>query len=145
MPAWIGAENFEAAARRHLDDAAILFDAHRFDNAVYLAGYVAECSLKARLAAAQPAFDPGEFSHRLDALSLAELLWNTIVLGSESALDLAERIAISFLSCRHPERRYWPDTWDRGEAESALDLAAQVYGQAVLRPILDEGRGWGVT
>jgi HEPN domain-containing protein len=39
--------NFTAAATRHLRDARLLAENGRYDNALYLAGYVVECSLKA--------------------------------------------------------------------------------------------------
>ena len=39
-------ESFPQAAGRHLYDAKILLDKERWDNAVYLAGYVVECSFK---------------------------------------------------------------------------------------------------
>lgn len=40
-------EDFASAASRHLRDAESLQEHHAWDNAAYLAGYVAECSLKA--------------------------------------------------------------------------------------------------
>lgn len=39
-------DNFQQAAARHLQDAQYLLTQHRWDNAVYLAGYVVECSFK---------------------------------------------------------------------------------------------------
>lgn len=39
-------ESFPQAAARHLHDAKILLDKQRWDNAVYLAGYVVECGFK---------------------------------------------------------------------------------------------------
>lgn len=39
-------DSFPQAAARHLHDAKILLDKQRWDNAVYLAGYVVECSFK---------------------------------------------------------------------------------------------------
>ena len=39
-------ECFLQAAARHLHDAKVLKDNERWDNAVYLAGYVVECSFK---------------------------------------------------------------------------------------------------
>ena len=41
-----GADDHPDAAGKHLNDATALAAAHRFDGAAYLAGYVAECSLK---------------------------------------------------------------------------------------------------
>jgi len=37
-------ESFSQAAARHLDDANVLLSSQRWDNVVYLAGYVAECN-----------------------------------------------------------------------------------------------------
>ncbi|XXT17183.1 hypothetical protein WME94_43850 [Sorangium sp. So ce429] len=39
-------DDYPAAARKHLRDAAALTDAGRFDGAGYLAGYAVECSLQ---------------------------------------------------------------------------------------------------
>jgi len=39
-------EYFQQAAARHLHDAQCLISQQRWDNAVYLAGYVVECSFK---------------------------------------------------------------------------------------------------
>lgn len=39
--------DFFSAATRHLEDAEALHDSRRYDNSLYLAGYVVECSLKA--------------------------------------------------------------------------------------------------
>ena len=39
-------ESFSQAAARHLYDANVLLNGQRWDNAVYLAGYVVECSFK---------------------------------------------------------------------------------------------------
>jgi HEPN domain-containing protein len=38
-------ELFASAAGRHLQDAKILLSKKRWDNAIYLAGYVVECLL----------------------------------------------------------------------------------------------------
>ncbi|MFY7886296.1 MAG: hypothetical protein ACOVOV_15775 [Dolichospermum sp.] len=39
-------ELFASAAGRHLQDAKILLSKNRWDNAIYLAGYVVECAFK---------------------------------------------------------------------------------------------------
>ena len=39
-------ELFASAAGRHLQDAKILLSKKRWDNAIYLAGYVVECAFK---------------------------------------------------------------------------------------------------
>lgn len=39
-------ESFSNSAGRHLHDAQLLLGEQRWDNAVYLAGYVVECSFK---------------------------------------------------------------------------------------------------
>lgn len=39
-------DDYPDAAGKHLDDAAALVDAARYDGAAYLSGYVVECSLK---------------------------------------------------------------------------------------------------
>jgi len=41
-----GGDDHPDAAGKHFNDATVLVAAYRFDGAAYLAGYVAECSLK---------------------------------------------------------------------------------------------------
>ena len=45
-------DNYAQAAAKHLKDASALLAAARWDGACYLAGYVVECTLKAKLASA---------------------------------------------------------------------------------------------
>lgn len=70
-------ESYAAAAGKHLDDAHDLLSRARYDNAAYLSGYVAECSLKALLAAhgtAGKLFGHDISALRGPALQLAVLL-----------------------------------------------------------------------
>jgi HEPN domain-containing protein len=39
-------QSFASAAGRHLQDAKILLSKKRWDNAIYLTGYVVECAFK---------------------------------------------------------------------------------------------------
>lgn len=69
--------NFYSAASRHWDNSAFLSDHHRYQEAAYLAGYAAECALKALIE--QGGLMGRPFGHSLvdltgDGLELALLL-----------------------------------------------------------------------
>lgn len=147
MPIWTGPEDHLAASRRHLDDAALLLAVPRDDNAVYLAGYVVECALKARLAGRGPSFRSQDFNHDLSRLTLVGLVWSSIILGSEVDLELASTIAADpSIGADHPARRYWPDSWTHWpdswthqEAEGVVALAIDVFRRVIVAHLLDEG------
>ena len=70
-------EDFASAAVRHWDTAVFLGAAGRWQQAAYLAGYLAECSLKALLKHAVPSILPRPMGHNLIALSgdALEMAW----------------------------------------------------------------------
>ena len=59
---------FGQAAARHLHDSSILLGAGRWDNAVYLAGYVVECSFKLLIQAHLGAAAARAYAHDLGAM-----------------------------------------------------------------------------
>ncbi|NJL28305.1 MAG: HEPN domain-containing protein [Thermoanaerobaculia bacterium] len=58
-------DDFPEAAKKHLDDAILLLNEGRGDNAAYLAGYVVECTLKTLILLEQG----HAWGHDLDQLS----------------------------------------------------------------------------
>ena len=134
-------DDFAAAARRHLVDSAVLFDRQRWDGTVYLSGYVAECALKL-LVERWLLVVGSEFSHRLGKLEAAasgapgfELLM--ALSPATRPLRLWRTIAGTVLDQNHPDRRYFADGWTAQEAESALDLASEVYQKTIAEDVLD--------
>jgi len=68
MPAPPQLDRFAQAAGRHLADSETLAAGSRLDNAVYLAGYVVECSLKAVISHHSSVRDARQYGHDLAAL-----------------------------------------------------------------------------
>ncbi|WP_437951529.1 hypothetical protein WME98_12405 [Sorangium sp. So ce296] len=119
----------------------MLFERQRWDGAVYLSGYVAECSLKL-LVERWLLVVGSEFSHRLGKLEAAasgargfELL--VALSPAMRPLRLWRTIAGTVLDQDHPDRRYFTDGWTAHEAESALELASEVYQRTVAEDVLD--------
>lgn len=132
-------EDFCASALRHFTDATLLLGAGRYDNAVYLAGYVQEAALKASLAVREPGFRARTFSHDLARLSGAELAWRWA--ASEVPPTLLA-IALKLggpLGEGHPDRRYWPAIWTGPDAQDALEQCGESLDLLVFSPMLDRG------
>jgi HEPN domain-containing protein len=134
-------DDFAAAARRHLADAAVLFEQQRWDGTVYLSGYVVECALKTQVER-WPGMVGPEFSHRLGDLEDAVL--GDREFGPLMALSPATRplriwrqIAGTILEQGHPNRRYFADGWSAQEAEEALTRASEVYTRTLAEDALD--------
>ncbi len=118
-------DDFAASARRHLTDAAVLYNQARWDGTVYLTGYVIECALKMLVERWLRLSGPS-FSHRIDELEAAvlgdrdfELL---VALSPTPRPMRLGRSAPTIVSQHHPNRRYFADGWLQGEAETALDV-----------------------
>ncbi|HND29692.1 MAG TPA: hypothetical protein PKY30_01180 [Myxococcota bacterium] len=133
-------DDFRAAALRHYDDACLLLDQGRHDNAVYLAGYVQECSFKSSLfESARSSFSGKELGHNLRDAGPAELIWQAL-LSDRSPQQLAEIMAgESVLQKGHPNRRYWPTYWNSDQADDAVKKAGKLLEVLVLTPLLDRG------
>lgn len=131
--------NFAQAAMRHLVDASALFGAQRFDNAVYLAGYAAECSLKQRLVDVLPGTKARDDGHDLVTLALA---WDVAVSGDPRSEAILQQIRNGDLSDGHPVRRYWPNHWSSEAAHPILLTARATVERAVIQPAIDAGDAW---
>ena len=134
-------DNFAAAARRHLIDAAVLLHQERWDGAVYLSGYVIECALKELV---ERWLGPvgRKFSHELAALESCLLGtgdFELLVALSPTArpLRLWSQVAGTLAAHKHPVRRYYKDGWMAQEAESVLELASQVFKSMLVEDMLD--------
>ena len=133
-------ESFSNSAGRHLQDAQLLLVEQRWDNAVYLAGYVVECSFKVlveqhfkqdRGAARKYAHDLTELEGR--AMERLRVLYPIL----DRQLP-ASRIAGTVLAQNHPERRYSKSgLWAEAEAKTAVQRAEEIYREIITKLVLN--------
>ena len=132
-------ENFANAAARHLDDAMLLQDQHRHDNAAYLSGYVAECAMKVVLEASS--ISPKRLGHELDTISVdaMSLLW--IVAPAMRRYELPSSSDVDdLIQGWKPELRYCKSgEFDLVKAGQWTTAAHCVYSSFVVNSVLD---GW---
>lgn len=110
------ADDFAAASSRHLDDASELLEQGRFDGAVYLCGYVAECALKVLVERWYPSLRGAYFSHDLAQLEAAVLgeddfAFLLALSPARRPLVLSLRMSGTDLVWKHPMRRYFRSGW----------------------------------
>lgn len=133
------AENFASAAARHLDDAQILLGEHRFDNAAYLAGYVAECALKVLLIS--PAPSPKAVGHDLSVLTTDALrmLWLFAPAMKRYTVPQTADV-LALIQQWNPEMRYGA-TGDISDLDANhwVSGATQLFNAVVAQLVLD---GW---
>lgn len=135
-------DDFCAAALRLHDDMLVLVEAGRHDGAVYLSGYVQECSLKAHIERhpGLPDFKGKDLGHKVGDLSTPELCLRAVLgLRSPQALEAALTQG-RVIDHKHPDRRYWPDHFTKDDADHATRDATLALRELVIRPMLD--RGW---
>lgn len=132
-------ECFSNAAGRHLCDAEIMLQNHRWDNAVYLAGYVVECALKLLVnhyfkndkAAAKYGHDLEE----LEGKAIARLRVLYPILDKQLP---ASRTFGTVLAEYHPERRYARSgLWTEEEAKKAVKRAEEIYREIIPKLVLN--------
>ncbi|GGJ11788.1 hypothetical protein GCM10010885_21390 [Alicyclobacillus cellulosilyticus] len=127
-----GQERYAQAASRHLQDAKLLLAHGRYDNAVYLSGYVAECCLKAVIEQFATTVAARRYGHDLRSLRRALVLY-----PRAEAYIPAEVIERTALVRGHPHRRYWPSgAWSAAEAADIVGLADRIHQQTVARLVL---------
>jgi len=134
-------ESFAQAAARHLQDAKLLLNHHRWDNAIYLAGYVVECSFKVLVGIYIDQIDQKEvkkYGHDLtklqgQAMDRLRLMY--------PVLDMqlpASQTTGTVLDQYHPERRYFKSSyWSPSDTELAVEKAEQIYIEIIPQLILD--------
>jgi HEPN domain-containing protein len=139
-----GTDDFADASRRHLADARALATAGRWDGVVHLAGFAAECALKASLERRQVSgFVGKDHGHDLDALAGWAWAWTSDVLGDSGLRYDVREVVGSALGAGHPDRRYWRRGWTKDEAEAELDRAERLVRNAIVARVLDDGAPWG--
>jgi HEPN domain-containing protein len=131
-------EFFAQSAARHLHDAQFLLADNRWDNAVYLAGYVVECSFKELVQVHLGSTAAKVYCHDLGALQgeamrLLRILFPLL----EFALP-ATRTDGTVLDVDHPVRRYSRNNrWTATEARDAVKRAGEIQMEVVSSLVLD--------
>ena len=139
IPTQDPSDNFYAAAQRHFDDAVFLEQQGRSDNAIYLAGYVQECALKAYLEGSLAQLNARDFSHNIESLGQAAQCFSS-AMSIRSPRHLSQALqAGAVLDHGHPHRRYWPDLWQPQDAEDAIAQAKTLLDDLLWAPVLDRG------
>ena len=132
-------ESFANSAARHLSDAKILWDNQRWDNAVYLAGYVVECSFKLLVeqyfkndkAAKKYGHDLSELEGK--AMERLRVLYPKL----DKQLPVS-RITDTVLALDHPERRYAKSgLWTEEDAKLAVERAEEIYREIIPKLVLN--------
>jgi HEPN domain-containing protein len=138
MPAPPQLDRFAQAAGRHLADSEILAAGSRLDNAVYLAGYVVECSLKAVISHHLGVPAARHYRHDLAALQGRALQQLRTLVPHVDFRVPASRTQGTVLDTGHPERRYWASgRWTQQEVEAALKRASEIYCDTVVAMVLN--------
>jgi HEPN domain-containing protein len=133
-------ESFSSAAGRHLRDASTLLQVQRWDNAVYLAGYVVECAFK--LLIEQYFTSDGsavkKYGHNLTELEGKAMERLRILYPILDKQLPASRTLGTVLSQHHPERRYAESgLWTESEAKLAVQRAEEIYREIVPKLVLN--------
>ena len=133
-------ESFPQAAGRHLHDAQILLDKERWDNAVYLAGYVVECSFKVLVKVYIPEDQTAvkKYGHDLTELQVKAMDRLRLMYPVLDMQLPASRTTGTVLDKDHPERRYAKSgLWNQTQAEEAVNRAEEIYQETIPKFILD--------
>jgi len=133
-------ESFSNSAGRHLQDAQILLGEQRWDNAVYLAGYVVECSFKV-LVEQYFKHDQGavkKYGHDLTALEGRAMERLRVLYPILDRQLPTSRIVGTVLAQNHPERRYSKSgLWAEADAKTAVQSAAEIYREIISKLVLN--------
>ncbi|MFK0733513.1 MAG: hypothetical protein ACFKPT_22260 [Gloeotrichia echinulata GP01] len=137
-------ESFSQAAARHLHDANLLLNKQRCDNAVYLAGYVVECSFKVLVEIYIDKAAVKKYGHDLVELQGTAMERLRLMYPILDIQLPASRITGTVLvdeahpERSHPERRYQESgLWSYCQAKEAVERSEQIYTEIVPRLILD--------
>lgn len=142
-----GGEDHPEAAGRHLGDARALLDASRHDGAAYLAGYVAECSLKTLILHEKgpPAVGiPLPWKKGRDGHNLSKLHSDAATLAAMATAKTARYFGPTVkgltslpIAAWYPEMRYRAPMMAAADVTSWLANAESVYHETVAAMIKD--------
>ena len=131
-------ESFSNSASRHLQDAQLLLVEQRWDNAVYLAGYVVECSFKVLV---EQHFKHGAvkiYGHDLTELEGRAMERLRVLYPILDRQLPASRIAGTVLAQHHPERRYSKSgLWAEADATTAVQPAEEISREIITKLVLN--------
>lgn len=133
-------ESFSNSAGRHLQDAQLLLVEQRWDNAVYLAGYVVECSFKVLVEQhfKQDQDAVRKYGHHLTELEGRAMERLRVLYPILDRQLPASRIAGTVLAQNHPERRYSKSgLWAEAEAKTAVQRAEEIYREIITKLVLN--------
>jgi HEPN domain-containing protein len=131
-------EHFQQAAARHLQDAKHLLGQQRWDNAVYLAGYVVECSFKVLVEVYVDSSSAKKYGHDLAELQSKAMERLRLIYPAVDMQLPASRTMGTVLDQNHPERRYAiSGLWSETQAIQATQRAEEIYLEIIPRLILD--------
>jgi len=132
-------ESFVQSAARHLKASEVLIGVEGLgDEAVYLAGYVAECSYKAVMELYSNKTTARNYGHNI--VSLEDEGMNQLrILYPEVDKRLAfNSTENTVLNHNHPQRRYFKSKlWTDEECNLAYEKALQIFEDTVVEMILD--------
>jgi len=127
-----------SAAGRHLNDTETLHHRARYDNAAYLAGYVAECALKSVLTG------PGLPAHQQLGHDLRLMTGNALLLAvAMSAARRRYNLPVSqdfadLVATWKPDERYAKEgTVSAARAEARLNAARESFANLIIPQLLD--------
>lgn len=127
-------EDFASAAVRHWNSSDCLAKQGNWQEAAYLAGYVAECSLKFCIAKAN--LRPKDFYHELNLLSTDGLALASMLAPLMKRYRLKSDFTILF--AWRPEHRYQKSGfWADDKFKEMIAQAEQVADQILLQMIFD--------
>lgn len=137
-----GGDDHPDAAGKHLNDATALAAAHRFDGAAYLAGYVAECSLKTLVivanmgaqglaGAAKTAFD---LNHNLNTITKSALQLASLPNSATATYIFSSSPIAAGWS---PRMRYHAPIVQQAKATQWLTEVSALYEATVAKMRLD--------
>ena len=133
-------ESFSYSAGRHLQDAQILLREKRWDNSVYLAGYVVECSFKVLVEQYFPN-DRGavkKYGHDLTKLEGKAMERLRVLYPILDRQLPSSRIDGTVLANNHPERRYFNSgLWTESEATISVKCAEEIYRGIIPKLVLN--------
>ena len=133
-------DSFSNSAGRHLQDAQILLKKKRWDNAVYLAGYVVECCFKV-LVEENFKHDQNaarKYNHDITELDGRLMERLRVIYPFVDKQLPASRIMGTVLNQNHPMRRYFKSGhWTETDAQSAVQRAEEIYREIISKLVLD--------
>ncbi|HEV7666886.1 MAG TPA: hypothetical protein VGS22_00055 [Thermoanaerobaculia bacterium] len=133
-------EDYAAAASRHLIDARLLAAESRWDNALYLSGYTAECSLKAVVERA--GIGARGFSHKLNDLH-GPALELAATMAPATARYRPPDLAVEWFSTNwQPSLRYSPDIASDRVVLEAVTEAGRIFDSTIAAMRLDGLLPW---